>query len=406
MYMVDQLHQAGSGVILDWVPSHFPKNEHGLGYFDGTHLYEYSDPRKGEHADWGSYVFDYGRPEVRSFLMSSAMFWLDRYHIDALRVDGVASMLYLDYGRAPGQWVPNQQGGRENLEAIDFLRQFNTEVRRAYPDARTIAEESTSWPKLTHPASEGGIGFGMKWDMGWMHDTLKYMSQDPINRKHHHNELTFRGMYAFDDKFVLSLSHDEVVYGRRSLHARMPGDDWQKAANLRLLYGYMYTQPGKKLLFMGDEFGQRNEWHHDRSLDWHELDDLQRGVQRWVEELNRYYRDTPALYQLDFDSQGYEWINADDAENSVLTYVRHGNSDSQMILVVCNFTPVPRYNYRVGAPKAGVWREALNSDAREYGGSGQGNMGEVETAPVPYHGRPFSLNLVLPPLATIIFESP
>ena len=404
MYLIDYLHQEGFGVILDWVPSHFPRDEHGLTYFDGSHLYEYADPSKGEHAEWGSNVFDYTRGEVQSFLLSSAMFWLDRYHIDGLRVDAVASMLHLDYGRRPGEWVPNEHGGRENLEAIEFLSRFNADVQKAYPGVLTIAEESTSRPGTTRSVAEGGLGFSMKWDMGWMHDTLQYFGHDPMNRKQHHKELTFRGLYASNEKYMLSLSHDEVVYGKGSLLSRMPGDDWQKAANLRLMFGYMYSLPGKKLMFMGDEFGQTNEWYHERSLDWHELNNgLHAGVQRWVEELNGLYRRTPALHEYDFDSRGFEWLNADDSENSVLAYLRRGRRH-ETLLMVCNFTPVPRHNYRVGVPKAGYWREVLNSDAREYGGSGQGNMGGVESDPVPYHGRMQSLNLVVPPLAVVFLQ--
>jgi 1,4-alpha-glucan branching enzyme len=392
-YLIDYLHEAGLGVILDWVPSHFPRDEHGLTYFDGSHLYEYADPRKGEHAEWGSNIFDYTRGEVQSFLLSSAMFWLDRYHVDGLRVDAVASMLHLDYGRGPGEWVPNEHGGRENLEAIEFLSRFNADVQKAYPGVLTIAEESTSRPGTTKPVTEGGLGFSMKWDMGWMHDTLRYFGNDAINRKQHQNDLTFRGLYASNEKYMVSLSHDEVVYGKGSLLSRMPGDAWQKAANLRLLFGYMYSLPGKKLMFMGDEFGQTNEWYHERSLDWHELNDgFHAGVQRWVEELNGLYRRTAALHEYDFDSRGFEWINADDSENSVLSYLRRGRRD-EALLIVCNFTPVPRHNYRVGVPKSGYWREVLNSDAREYGGSGQGNMGGIESDPVPFHGCMQSVNL-------------
>ncbi len=405
MYLIDYLHQQGIGVILDWVPSHFPTDEFALGYFDGTHLYEHSDPRKGFHPDWNSFIFNYGRDEVRSFLLSSALFWLDRYHADGLRVDAVASMLYLDYSRREGEWIPNQYGGRENLEAIDFLRRFNLEIYKEHPDVQTIAEESTAWPKVSRPIYDGGLGFGMKWDMGWMHDTLEYMSQDPVHRKYHHNELTFRMVYAFTENFVLPLSHDEVVHGKGSLLGKMPGDDWQKFANLRLLLGYMWSQPGKKLLFMGGEFGSWREWNHDESLDWHLLQYVPHaGMARWVEDLNRLLRGEPALHRLDFDPAGFEWISSDDAENSVLCFLRKNSTPGDTLLVVCNFTPVPRHNYRVGVPARGIWREILNSDARDYGGSGQGNMGGVEAAPIPYHGRTHSLNLTLPPLGVAFFK--
>ena len=406
MYLVDYLHQHGIGVILDWVPSHFPTDEHGLGYFDGTHLYEHADPRQGFHPDWNSFIFNYGRNEVRSFLMSSALFWLDRYHVDGLRVDAVASMLYLDYSRKDGEWIPNEYGGNENLEAIAFLRRFNQDVYRACPDVQTIAEESTAWPMVSRPTYVGGLGFGMKWDMGWMHDTLEYMSQDPIHRKYHHDKLTFRMVYAFSENFVLPLSHDEVVHGKGSLLGKMPGDDWQKFANLRLLYGYMYAQPAKKLLFMGGEFGQWREWNHDQSLDWH-LSQLppHAGLQRWVRDLNGLYRGEPALHELDFDPAGFEWIDCNDTMSSTISLLRKARSTDDRILIVCNYTPVPRHNYRVGAPNGGHWREVLNSDALEYGGSGQGNLGGVEAAPIPFHGRPYSLNLTLPPLAAVFFKS-
>ena len=406
MFLVDYLHQHNIGVILDWVPSHFPSDEHGLAFFDGTHLFEHADRRQGFQPDWGSYLFNYGCGEVRSFLMSSAMFWLDRFHADGLRLDAVASMLYLDYSRKPGEWIPNEQGGRENLQAIDFLRRFNADVYGTHPGVQTIAEESTAWPLVSRPAYDGGLGFGMKWDMGWMHDTLEYMSMDPLYRKFHHNKLTFRPLYAFTENFVLSLSHDEVVYGKRSLLGRMPGDEWQKFANLRLLYAYLYSQPGKKLLFMGDEFGQWSEWYHERSLDWHELKyQSQRGLSRFVEDLNRIYREMPALHQLDFDPAGFEWIDPNDSENSVLSYLRRGSNERDAVLVVCNFTPVPRPNYRVGVPWGGHWQEIMNSDASLYGGSGQGNLGFVEADPIPYDGLSQSLNLLLPPLAAI-FLSP
>jgi len=405
MYFIDYLHQHGIGVILDWVPSHFPTDAHGLAFFDGTHLYEHADPRKGFHPDWNSLIFNYGRNEVRSFLLSSAMFWLDVYHADGLRVDAVASMLYLDYSREPGEWIPNVYGGRENLEAIAFLRRMNEEVYRAFPDTQTIAEESTAWPMVSRPTYVGGLGFGMKWDMGWMHDTLRYMSRDPIYRKYHHNDLTFRLLYAFHENFVLPLSHDEVVHGKGSLLGSMPGDLWQKFANLRALFGYMWAQAGKKLLFMGGEFGQWNEWNHETSLDWHLLQyDTHRGVQRWVADLNRLYRAETALHELDFQAAGFEWVDANDADSSVISFLRRGRSPNDVILVVANFTPVVRHGYRVGVPQGGFWKELLNSDAKEYGGSGVGNLGGKEADPVPCHGRPFSLELVLPPLAVIFLK--
>jgi 1,4-alpha-glucan branching enzyme len=405
MYLIDYLHQQGIGVILDWVPSHFPTDEHGLKFFDGTHLYEHADPRQGLHRDWNTAIFNYGRHEVRAFLISSALFWLDKYHADGLRVDAVASMLYLDYSRKEGEWIPNQYGGRENLEAVAFLRRLNEEVYRNYPDVQTIAEESTAWPAVSRPTYVGGLGFGLKWDMGWMHDTLQYMARDPIYRKYHHNELTFRMIYAFTENFVLALSHDEVVHGKGSLLSKMPGDTWQKFAHLRLLLGYMYSQPGKKLLFMGGEFGQWNEWQHDQSLDWHLLQfPAHAGVQRWCQDLNQAYRSQPALHELDCEPAGFQWIDAADWENSVLSYLRKGRAEDQLLLIVCNFTPVPRFNYRVGVPRAGYWREILNSDAREYGGSGLGNLGGQTTAPVPWHGQPQSLNLTLPPLAAVFLQ--
>jgi len=406
MYLVDYLHQHDIGVILDWVPSHFPNDEHGLGYFDGTHLYEHGDPRQGIHPDWNSFIFNYGRDEVRSFLLSSALFWLDKYHVDCLRVDAVASMLYLDYGRKEGEWIPNKYGGRENLEAIAFLRRFNEAVYQESPDTQTIAEESTAWPMVSRPTHLGGLGFGLKWDMGWMHDTLEYMTKDPVYRKHHHNNLTFRLVYAFFENFVLPLSHDEVVHGKGSLLGKMPGDDWQKFANLRLLLGYMYAQPGKKLLFMGGELGQWREWAHDESLEWHLLDyPPHSGLKRWVEDLNRFYRGQPALYELDFDQAGFEWIDCNDVEHSVISLIRKGHSPDNLLVVVCNFTPTTHFNYRIGVPQPGFWRELLNSDAGEYGGSGQGSLGRVEAAPIPLHGHPYSLTITLPSLAIVFFKS-
>ncbi|MDH3950437.1 MAG: 1,4-alpha-glucan branching protein GlgB, partial [Deltaproteobacteria bacterium] len=404
MYLIDCLHQHDIGVLLDWVPSHFPTDEHGIGYFDGTHLYEHSDPQIGFHPDWKSFIFNYGRSEVRSFLISSALFWLETYHADGLRFDAVASMLYLDYSRKEGEWIPNEYGGRENLGAISFLRRLNEEIYSTYPDVQTIAEESTSWPMVSRPTYVGGLGFGMKWDMGWMHDTLVYMSKNPIYRKYHHNQLTFRLLYAFNENFVLPLSHDEVVHGKGSLLGKMPGDDWQKFANLRLLFGHMYAQPAKKLLFMGGEFGQWNEWYHEESLDWHLLElPLHAGLQRWVKELNRTYRTEKALYELDFDPAGFEWIDCNDTQQSTLSLIRKSRSTSEIMLTVLNFTPTPRYNYQVGVPRGGLWQEILNSDAEEYGGSGHGNFGGIEAVPIEIHGRPYSLKLTLPPLGAVFF---
>jgi 1,4-alpha-glucan branching enzyme len=405
MYLVDYLHQRSIGVILDWVPSHFPSDGHGLAYFDGTHLFEHADWRKGFHPDWNTYIFNYGRNEVRSFLLSSAMIWLDKYHADGIRVDAVASMLYLDYSRKEGEWIPNQFGGRENLEAIDFLRQFNTQAYKEHPGIQTFAEESTAWPMVSRPTYVGGLGFGMKWDMGWMHDTLAYFSQNPIHRKYHHNHLTFRMLYGFTENFVLPLSHDEVVHGKGSLIGKMPGDEWQKFANLRLLFGYMFAQPGKKLLFMGDEFGQVREWTHDASLEWHVLQyAFHRGVQFWVEQLNRVYREQPALHELDTDPAGFEWVDANDNETSVLSFLRKGKSPTDTVLIVCNFTPVPRLEYRVGVPCGGYWRELLNSDAKDYAGSGMGNEGGVRAEYRPGHGRPHSLRMTLPPLGVLFLK--
>ncbi|MBI2166177.1 MAG: 1,4-alpha-glucan branching protein GlgB [Chloroflexi bacterium] len=405
MYLIDYLHQHGVGVILDWVPSHFPTDEHGLGFFDGTHLYEHADPRKGFHPDWTSFIFNYGRNEVRSFLISSALFWLDKYHADGLRVDGVASMLYLDYSRGEGEWLPNQYGGRENLEAMSFLRRFNEEVYRSYPDVQTIAEESTAWPMVSRPVYTGGLGFGLKWDMGWMHDTLSYLSKDPVYRKYHHNNLTFRMLYAFSENFVLSLSHDEVVHGKGSLLGKMPGDDWQRFANLRLLLGYMYMQPGKKLLFMGGETGQWQEWDHDASLDWRLLSHpLHHGLQRWVQDLNGLYRKEKALFETDCHPGGFEWVDCNNVENSVVSFMRRERFGEDLLLAVCNFTPVPWFDYRVGVPERSFWLELLNSDAQEYGGSGLGNQGGTKAAPFSYHGRPCSITITVPPLAVLVFK--
>jgi 1,4-alpha-glucan branching enzyme len=405
MYLIDYLHQHEIGVILDWVPSHFPNDEHGLGYFDGTHLYEHGDPKQGIHPDWNTFIFNYGRDEVRSFLFSSALFWIDRYHVDGLRVDAVTSMLYLDYGRKEGEWIRNRYGSRENLEATAFLQRLNQVVYQEYPDVNTIAEESTAWPLVSRPIYIGGLGFGLKWDMGWMHDTLEYMSKDPIHRKYHHNKLTFRMMYAFLENFILPLSHDEVVYGKGSLLRKMPGDEWQRFANLRVLLGYMYAQPGKKLLFMGGEFGQWREWVHDSSLDWHLIEYLPHsGLQRWVSDLNQVYRKQPALHQVDFDQAGFEWIDCNDVDHSVVSLMRKGRTPDESVVVVCNFTPLTHFNYRIGVPQAGFWRELLNSDAAEYGGSGQGNLGGIEAAPIALHGRPSSLTITLPPLGAVFFR--
>jgi 1,4-alpha-glucan branching enzyme len=404
MFLIDTLHQNDIGVILDWVPSHFATDETGLGFFDGSHLYEHADERQGVHREWGSYVFNYGRSEVRSFLLSNALFWFDRFHADGLRVDAVASMLYLDYGRESGQWIANRYGGRENLEAIEFLRSFNAAVYSAFPDCQTIAEESTAWPMVSRPVYAGGLGFGLKWDMGWMHDTLSYFSHEPVHRKYHHAKLTFRTLYAGTENFVLPLSHDEVVYGKRSLLSKMPGDDWQKFANLRLLLGYMYGQQGKKLLFMGAELAQWREWVHDDQLDWELLErPAHEGVRRWLADLNALYRQSAALYEWDCRPGGFEWIDCNDADMSVVSFLRRGADAENCLLIVCNFTPVPRLNYRVGAPHGGVWRELLNSDAQIYGGSAMGNLGGVEAAPITLHGRSHTLTLTLPPLAVLFF---
>ena len=402
MFLVDTLHQAGIGVILDWVPSHFPDDPFALARFDGTHLYEHADPRKGFHPEWKSNIFNYGRHEVRAFLTSSAHFWLEKYHIDGLRVDAVASMLYLDYGRQAGEWIPNVHGGHENLEAIEFLKHLNVTVGRDFPDCKTIAEESTAWPQVSRPTFTGGLGFHMKWNMGWMHDTLDYMAHDPVYRRYHHGELTFSLWYAFTENFVLPLSHDEVVYGKRSLLDKMPGDRWQKFANLRTLYGYMWTHPGKKLLFMGGEIGQWREWHHERSLDWDlTYDGDHSGLQRWLKDLNRVYREHPQLHRRDFTQDGFEWIDSLDSDNSVLSYLRK-DGDKPPVCVVCNFTPVPRRGYRIGVPVGGTWREVLNSDAPFYGGSGVGNMGAVHASDDACHGRPHALSLTLPPIGMVV----
>ncbi len=408
MHLIDVLHRRGIGVILDWVPSHFPDDEHGLVYFDGTHLYEHADKRQGFHPDWKSWIFNYGRHEVRSFLLSSALFWLEQYHADGLRVDAVASMLYLDYSRQAGEWVPNVHGGRENLEAVAFLRDLNQAVYRDHPDVQTIAEESTSWPMVSRPLYLGGLGFGFKWDMGFMHDTLDYLQQDPIYRKFHHHRLTFRMMYAYTENFVLSLSHDEVVHGKGSLYGKLPGDQWRKLAQLRLLYAYQWSLPGKKLLFMGDEFGQRREWSHDRGLDWHLVEDDERhaGLQRFTADLNRVYREQPALWRLDADPPGFRWVDCADVDNSVLSLLRLGEAGDPPVLVLLNFTPLPRERYRVGVPAAGRWREALNSDAAEYGGAGWGNLGGVDSQPFASHGFEQCLELTVPPLGALMLVGP
>ncbi len=405
MYLVDHLHQRGIGVILDWVPSHFPTDESGLGYFDGTHLYEHADPRKGFHPDWKSDIFNYDRNEVRAFLISNAIFWLEKYHIDGLRMDAIASMLYLDYSRKQGEWIPNQFGGRENLGAVSFLKAVNKEAYETFPDIQTIAEESTAWPMVSRPPYIGGLGFGMKWDMGWMHDTLAYFERNPIHRKYHHNKVTFRGLYAFTENFVLPLSHDEVVHGKGSLFGKMAGDEWQKYANLRLLFGYMFTQPGKKLLFMGCEIAQWSEWNHDGSVDWHSLGyEQHQGVQRWVRDLNTFYRAQPSLHETDFYPEGWRWIDADDSDHSVLTYMRMKKDGTAPVVVACNFTPVPRRGYRVGVPHAGQWNELLNSNAALYGGTDEGNFGGRHTEKITTHGFEDSLLLDLPPLAIVVFK--
>ncbi len=401
---VDRCHKAGIGVINDWVPGHFPTDPQGLGWFDGTALYEHADPRRGKHQDWGTLVYNYGRYEVADYLLNNALFWLEEYHLDGLRVDAVASMLYLDYSRKPGEWLPNEYGGNENLEAIAFLRRVNEHLYGQFPDTTTIAEESTSWPMVSRPAYLGGLGFGYKWNMGWMHDTLSYLSREPIYRKHHHDQLTFCLVYAFAENFVLPLSHDEVVHGKGSLLGKMPGDHWQKFANLRAYFGFMFTHPGKKLLFMGGEFAQEREWNHDAGLDWHLLDDpLHAGVQGLVRDLNRVYREVPALHRLDCEPAGFEWIDCTDWEKSVIAFLRRGPEPADFAVVVCNFTPVVREGYRIGVPEAGLYRERINTDAAFYGGSGVGNAGAVMADDIACHGRRYSLNLTLPPLATLIF---
>jgi 1,4-alpha-glucan branching enzyme len=405
MALVDALHRAGIAVILDWVPSHFPTDDFGLARYDGTSLYEHEDPRKGFHPDWGSCIFNYSRNEVRSYLISSAVYWCDRYHADGLRIDAVASMLYLDYSRKAGEWEPNVYGGRENLEAIAFLRDMNRELYGRFPDIHTIAEESTDWPLVTRPVSIGGLGFGMKWNMGWMHDILAYMANDPVHRSYHHNQLTFSIWYAFSENFMLSISHDEVVHGKGSLVNKMPGDWWQRRANLRLMLGFMWTHPGKKLLFMGCEFGQGLEWNHNSALEWHLLDKPEfQGIHRWVRDLNFALRRYPPLHERDFAQDGFQWVDCTDWQKSVVAFLRKGASDEERVLAVANFTPVPREHYRVGVPRPGFWAEVLNSDAEAYGGSGMGNSGGMEAEPVPCHGHGWSLPLTLPPLSIVVFH--
>jgi 1,4-alpha-glucan branching enzyme len=405
MSLIDALHRAGVGVIVDWVPAHFPKDAHGLRRFDGTALYEHDDPRKGEHPDWGTLIFNYGRHEVANYLVSSGLFWLDRYHVDGLRVDAVASMLYLDYSRRDGEWEPNCFGGRENLEAIEFLKTFNIQVHQHFPGTLTIAEESTAWAGVSRPTYVGGLGFSLKWNMGWMNDTLRYMRHDPVHRKYHHDELTFSLIYAFHENFVLPLSHDEVVHGKGALLDQVPGDLWQKFANLRLLYAYMWCHPGKKLLFMGGEFGQWHEWNFDESLQWHLLQhDSHRGLQKAVADLNGLVRREKPLHELDFDGRGFEWIDCHNWQDSVLAFVRRAADPDDFVVVCCNFTPVPRQGYRLGVPRGGTYDEVFNSDSTFYGGSDLGNAGELQARPEPHHGRDHSLSLVLPPLAVVVLK--
>ena len=405
MYFIDQCHQNQLGVILDWVPAHFPKDGAGLNFFDGTHLYAHTDPRQGEHQDWGTMVFNYGRNEVRAFLISNALFWIDKYHFDGLRVDAVASMLYLDYSREEGEWLPNQYGGRENLDAISFLRKMNEVVHGIFPGVLTMAEESTAWPQVSRPTYTGGLGFSLKWNMGWMHDTLSYMSKDSIHRKYHQNDMTFGLLYAFSENFILPLSHDEVVHGKGSLLSKMAGDEWQKFANLRAFYGFMWAHPGKKLLFMGGEFGQWQEWNFENSLEWAALDaPNHKGVQRFVQDLNQLYQKEPALYENDFEPSGFQWVDASDTDNSVLSFIRKATSSNEFVVIVTNFTPVPWGGYRVGVPEPGYYKEILNSDSEHYWGSNAGNDGGQATDSISMHGHPQSLSLILPPLATIMLK--
>lgn len=405
MYLVDAFHQANIGVILDWVPSHFPTDAHGLADFDGTHLFDHADPRLGFHPDWKSCIFNYGRSEVRSFLISNALFWLDKYHIDGLRMDAVASMLYLDYSRDDGQWIPNKFGGNENLESVAFLKEFNTAVYKEYPDVVTIAEESTAWPSVSRPIYDNGLGFGQKWMMGWMHDTLQYFQTDPIGRSHNQDTITFSLTYAFSENFMLPFSHDEVVHGKGSLLNKMPGNEWEKFANLRLMFGWMFTHPGTQLMFMGSEFGQYTEWNHNKGLDWEVLEyDTHKQMQTWVKDLNHFYTSTPALYEKQFLEEGYEWIDGSDIKNSVLVYIRKGKNETKPLVVVCHLTPVLMENYRIGLPSAGTWKEVLNSDDKKYGGKGHQNAGKLQTEEVETSGRENSVEITLAPLAVIVFE--
>jgi 1,4-alpha-glucan branching enzyme len=402
--LIDKLHQNDIGVILDWVPSHFPEDAHGLGFFDGSHLYEHPDRRRGYHQDWKSLIFNYGRNEVRAFLISNALFWLDQYHVDGLRVDAVASMLYLDYSREEGEWEPNIYGNNENLEAISLIRELNEEVYRSFEGVQTIAEESTSFSMVSRPVSIGGLGFGMKWMMGWMHDTLEYFKKEPIYRRHHQNDLTFSMTYTFTENFMLPFSHDEVVYGKQSLLNKMPGDEWQRFANLRLLFGYMFTHPGTNLLFMGAEFGQSSEWNFQHGLDWHLLQyDFHKGIKELVKDLNALYRDNPALYEKQFSSEGFQWIDYGDHENSVLTYIRKGHDPKNDLIIACNFTPIPREKYRIGIPKAGQYKEIFNSDSKKYGGSGSKNTIR-KSAKKPWHGHKNSIEITIPPLGMVVFR--
>ncbi|MDD2468400.1 MAG: 1,4-alpha-glucan branching protein GlgB, partial [Desulfobulbus sp.] len=404
-YLIDTLHNHGIGVLLDWVPAHFPRDEHGIGFFDGTHLYEHADPRQGRHQDWDTSIFNFGRPQVVNFLLASALFWLEVYHIDGLRMDAVASMLHLDYSRADGEWIANIHGGRENLEAIAFIKRCNELVAQQHPDVLMVAEESTAWPLVSRPLHQGGLGFGLKWNMGWMHDILLYMAHEPSQRKNHHGQLCFSLEYAFQENYLLSLSHDEVVHGKGSLLHKMPGDRWQRFANLRLLLGFMFVHPGKKLLFMGDEFGQEAEWNHDGQLEWQLLEKKDhQGLQRWVRDLNTTMRSEPALYELDFDAAGFSWIEANDTEQSVISFLRRGHNQDEVVVCACNFTPVPRHNHLLGVPAGGFWDEILNSDAALYDGSGQGNFGGVEADAVAACGQSFSLSVTLPPLAMVAFR--
>ncbi len=405
MYFVDRCHQNSIGVILDWAPAHFPTDGHGLGFFDGTCLYEHEDPKKGFHPDWGTKIFNYGRKEVRNFLLSNALFWFEKYHIDGLRVDAVASMIYLDYSRNEGEWIPNIFGGRENIEAIDFIKKLNEIAHQYHPGILTIAEESTAWPSVSRPTYLGGLGFSLKWNMGWMNDTLEYFSKDPVHKKYHHNNLTFSLLYAFTENFILVLSHDEVVHGKRSMLSKMPGDMWQKFANLRLLYGFMFSHPGKKLLFMGGEFGQWDEWSHDKSIDWHLLNSMpHRRLQKFVMDLNHIYQSEPAFYEIDFSYQGFEWIDFRDTENSIISFTRKAKDPDNFLVIVCNFTPVPRIGYKIGIPEICFYKEILNSDSQLYWGGNMGNAGGINADEIPCHGRPYSINITLPPLSVLIFK--